>query len=142
MGRNMFKLATQKTIGFEASIFNAKGEKMMTFHLEAQMANMVRFPKRRWRADFDKSQASQVTFSQQLSHRTREEPAKLDSRNANFAGPSVGGTECPGGDLSDEPPDEYMDDADDECMDDGPDQEFWTTTVDENGTMTHTVKQL
>jgi hypothetical protein len=49
--RNMPDLATNDTIGVAASIYNAKGEKMMTYHLEARMAKTVRSPRSQTPAD-------------------------------------------------------------------------------------------
>jgi hypothetical protein len=77
----MSRLEKQDAIDFEASVFNANGEKMMTCHLEARMAKTVRFPKCRSRADFDKSKASKATFVEQLRRKREEESAKLDSRS-------------------------------------------------------------
>jgi hypothetical protein len=71
MEKNMSELATKPEIGFSASIYNAKGEKMMTYHLKARMANTVRFPRSCWGADFYKSEVSKETLGQQISRKRR-----------------------------------------------------------------------
>jgi hypothetical protein len=137
MEKNMSVLATKPEIEFSASIYNAKGEKMMTYHLKARMANTVRFPRSCWGADFHKSEVSKETLGQQISRKKREERDGVDSRNPSSAGPSFEGTVCPEEDPADESSNQHMED---EPSEDEEEMEFWITTRDDNDVLDHKVK--